>query len=138
MIDLEEVKEYIKENGLDVKSRKRHIVDQRSYLCCYMRVNDMSLTQIGEMFNQHYATVIHSLGKYEALNGTIGYAINVKDLIYRFPISRKIHETLYKAKTVVVRVSPENYFKLQNYRIDNDLKSNEDAIKGLIGSIGAF
>lgn len=135
MIDMDDVKKYVKENGLDQKNRRREIVDQRSYLCYYLRANEMTYPQIGKIFNQDHATVMHSVKKYEDLCTTIGYAINVKDLIFRFPISQKVKKTLSDARIVVVRLSPSSRLKIQAYRIDHNLKSNEAAINSLINNI---
>ena len=61
---LEEVKEYIKENGLDSKSRKRPLVDERMYLYAYLFyfLELDNLTAIGKMFGgKDHATIRYML-----------------------------------------------------------------------------
>jgi len=73
-------------NGLDKVTRKREIVDQRSYLYYLIKRlienntdEKISLTAIGRLFNKDHATVLHGLRKVEDLkldkefNKTIQY-----------------------------------------------------------------
>ena len=63
---LQEIKDYICEEGLDTKSRKREVVYRRIYLFKYLQqMEGLTLTAIGKMFNKDHATVIHGLRTFD-------------------------------------------------------------------------
>lgn len=57
----EKVKELIAQYDLARNCRKREIVTRRQLLCWYLRNNTkMTLSDIGQMFGQDHATVVHA------------------------------------------------------------------------------
>ena len=81
--NMEEIIQYIKVNELDSRSRKRKFVCPRSYLFNFLKENyQMTLYDIGEMFNRDHATVIHGLKMHENQKDTENYIIHVNDVKY--------------------------------------------------------
>jgi hypothetical protein len=138
-MQIEEVKEFIKTNGLDVKSRKRYLIDKRSYMYKYLEITfGMSKTQIGKIFNKDHATVIHGLKSYEQNKTLKDYLFNVQGLIKEFPIRSEmesIMDAFYSKNTILSHLNEKEFLKLHRYRMDNELRTGEDAIKDLINKI---
>lgn len=51
------------------KSRDRGLIYKRAYLYHELRTSGFSLTQIGEIFGKHHATILHGLRTHENLMG---------------------------------------------------------------------
>lgn len=133
---LNKVKEYIRENGLSKKSRKRKLVDKRSYLYKYLILNtELSLTSIGNMFNRRHATVINGLKNFDRLKGDKCYIYNVYVVSKDFPILSESKQTPWENKRIVSEINRKDYLKLSQFRFDNELDTDEQAIKLLIDSI---
>ena len=67
-MNLEQIKEYIESEQLNGKSREHFYVFRRHYLCWALyKTNQLTLSQIGRMFNRNHATIIHSIRKHEEL-----------------------------------------------------------------------
>ena len=67
-MNLKQIKQYIQAEELDGKSREQFYVYRRHYLCWALyRTNQLTLSQIGRMFNRDHATVLHSIRKHEEL-----------------------------------------------------------------------
>ena len=67
-MNLKQIKQYIQAEELDGKSREQFYVYRRHYLCWALyRTNQLTLSQIGRMFNRDHATVLNSIRKHEEL-----------------------------------------------------------------------
>lgn len=51
------------------KSRDRGLIYKRAYLYHELRTSGFSLTQIGEIFGKHHATILHGIKTHENLTG---------------------------------------------------------------------
>lgn len=63
---LDKIKEWIERDGLDGPSQRVDLVYKRSYLFSILREN-MTLQQIGNLFNRHHSVVIHGLKQHEKM-----------------------------------------------------------------------
>lgn len=61
---LDKIKEWIKRDGLDGPSQRIDLVYKRDYLFSILR-DEMTLQQIGRLFNRHHSVVIHGLKQHE-------------------------------------------------------------------------
>lgn len=61
---LDQIKEWIKRDGLDGPSQRIDVVYKRDYLFSILR-DEMTLQQIGRLFNRHHSVVIHGLKQHE-------------------------------------------------------------------------
>lgn len=132
-MNLEEIKQYIKENGLDVKTKRRPVVYRRSYLMNYMEKElRIDRTMIGIMFNLDRTTVIHGIENI--------YNRYKNDKIYIGYITKEIHELPLKEgginlpnnNLVLVELNSNEYKKLQFFKFQNDIWENQEAIKKII------
>ena len=140
-VNLKEIRQYVKENGLDERNRRRDLIDQRMYLGKYLRSRGETFTKIGQIFNLHHSTVMHSVNKFDDINGSLEFILNCTDLIIKFPISGALTEfrdTISKNNKVLVNLNSEEYLSLQTYRIDNLIYTNENAIKHMIKNANKF
>jgi hypothetical protein len=139
MNKLEELTKYINDNELNVPSRKRELVDQRSYLYKHIRIEyGYSFIKIGKMFNKDHATIMHGINEYEKHKQNRGYLDNVFNLIKDYPIRSEMEvltSALGRHKTIIIQLEHIQKLKLTKFRLDNELKTNEDAIKVLIDKI---
>lgn len=137
--EIEELKEYIEENGLATKNRAREVVDQRGYLYKHIRTKyGYSFARIGAMFNRDHGTVIHGIREYEYLKGTKEYVNNICVLINKFHIDSDIqylNKSLSRKNIIVVEIKEEQLEKLTRFRLDNQISKSDDAIKLLIDQI---
>ena len=63
-MNIEQIKEYIKKNGLDTKSRVREVVYRRTYLMNHLRDNTAwSLKTIAKLFNRDHSTMLYAINK---------------------------------------------------------------------------
>ena len=86
VMDLNEVKQYIKDNRLNTKNRKRPQVYQRAFLSAYLYDNGVTLEEIGRLFNRHHATIMHSISLHTDLT-------SYKDDLYCDLTARLSHKT---------------------------------------------
>lgn len=63
---LDKIKEWIERDGLDGPSQRVDLVYKRNYLFSILREN-MTLQQIGSLFNRHHSVVIHGLKQHEKM-----------------------------------------------------------------------
>jgi hypothetical protein len=63
---LEKIKELIEKDGLDGPSQRIDLVYKRSYLFSILREN-MTLQEIGNLFNRHHSVVIHGLKQHKKM-----------------------------------------------------------------------
>lgn len=63
---LDKIKEWIERDGLDGPSQRVDLVYKRNYLFSILREN-MTLQQIGNLFNRHHSVVIHGLKQHEKM-----------------------------------------------------------------------
>ena len=77
MSRLEDVKEYIEHNGLNIKNRSPSLVAQKQYLCAYMKHKyNMTYNEIKELFNYGtHVTAMHGLKKHNTM-------MEVSDTVY--------------------------------------------------------
>jgi hypothetical protein len=67
-MNIEQVKEYIESEGLNGRSREQFYVFRRHYLCYALyRTQELTLSEIGKVFNRDHSTVLHSIRKHEEL-----------------------------------------------------------------------
>jgi len=58
--------EYIINNGIDARTRKREIVDKRKYFFIYFKsVHQLTTVGIARIFKLNHSTVIHALKQYK-------------------------------------------------------------------------
>jgi len=70
-----------KSKGLICRSRKRQLVDQRSY-CMHVLFTYAGLgyTHIGRLFKKDHATVIYSIRKHQTIGKDFEYIDNIKEI----------------------------------------------------------
>jgi hypothetical protein len=67
-MNIEQVKEYIESEGLNGRSREQFYVFRRHYLCYALyRTQELTLGEIGALFNRDHSTVLNSIRKHEEL-----------------------------------------------------------------------
>ena len=133
---LQEIKDYICEEGLDTKSRKREFVFRRMYLYKYLRVmHSLPLEKIGDMFNKNHATVLNGLNKFEVLFKYSDFWNIVHKEFDLFFIDTSItHEEIIIQWTNLIKWNREQFNKITDVRISQELETNEEAIKFIIDS----
>jgi chromosomal replication initiation ATPase DnaA len=72
------IHELIEAYDLTSKCRDRGLIYKRAYLYHELRTSGFSLSQIGEIFGKHHATIIHGLRTHKNLTGTATKIINTK------------------------------------------------------------
>jgi len=136
---IKEVERYIEEHGLNTSCRERELVDQRNYLYKYIRITyGLSYVKIGTMFNKNHATVLHGIGNYEQLKRTKDYIRNICFLIKEFPIRSEMEfltSSVAGQGMVITQLNQKQYLKLARFRLDNEIRTNEEAVKKLIDNI---
>lgn len=63
------IHELIEKYDLTNKCRDRGLIYKRAFLYNELRTSGFSLTQIGEIFGKHHATIIHGLRTHKDLTG---------------------------------------------------------------------
>ena len=65
---IEKLKEYIEAEGLNTPSREQVLRYKRHYICYRLkRYSRFKLYEIGNLFNRHHATAIHSIKAHHSL-----------------------------------------------------------------------
>lgn len=74
---------YIKENGLDGRSRHREYAYRRMFLAGLLHKEGMTLQAIADIFNRTHATIIHSIR-------TDKHFIKTNDSVYKTYIQKEL------------------------------------------------
>lgn len=133
-MNLKEVKQYIKDEGLDIKCRKIEVLYRRYYLYKYLRVmHRLSLDAIGNIFNQNHATVLNGLNQFDVL---FKYG-NFWNIVYKefdlfFIDSSITYNQEILQYTNIIKWNLEDFKKINDTRINERLESNEEAIKFIV------
>ena len=114
-MNIEQVKEYINSEGLNGRSREQFYVFRRHYLCYALyRTQELTLSEIGSIFNRDHSTVLHSIRKHEELKNDRLYQKKIESCVQLMsePLTftrqrRNIFEDVAKAT---------NYDKLRRIR----------------------
>jgi hypothetical protein len=114
-MNIEQVKEYIESEGLNGRSREQFYVFRRHYLCYALyRTQELTLSEIGALFNRDHSTILHSIRKHEELKTDKLYQKKIESCIQLMaePLTfsrqkRNIFEDVAKAT---------NYTKLKRIR----------------------
>jgi hypothetical protein len=114
-MNIEQVKEYIESEGLNGRSREQFYVFRRHYLCYALyRTQELTLGEIGNIFNRDHSTVLHSIRKHEELQNDKFYKKKIESCVQLMsePLTfsrqkRNIFEDVAKAT---------NYEKLRRIR----------------------
>jgi hypothetical protein len=114
-MNIEQVKEYIESEGLNGRSREQFYVFRRHYLCYALyRTQELTLGEIGNIFNRDHSTVLHSIRKHEELQNDKLYKKKIESCVQLMaePLifsrqKRNIFEDVAKAT---------NYTKLKRIR----------------------
>ena len=114
-MNIEQVKEYIESEGLNGRSREQFYVFRRHYLCYALyRTQELTLGEIGNIFNRDHSTVLHSIRKHEELQNDKLYKKKIESCVQLMaePLTfsrqkRNIFEDVTKAT---------NYEKLRRIR----------------------
>lgn len=131
---IEEIKEYICTEGLDVKSRKRDIVYRRIYLFRYLKqMEGMSLISIGKMFNRDHSTVIHGLRTFDNVKLYEDFMDYTRKEFELFKINT-FRRDLYTLNRTPIQFSKEQFETIVEVRIKENIETNEEAIKFIIDS----
>ena len=131
-MNIEQIKEYIKNEGLDLKSKKRSLAYRRAYLYKYIRTEiGFSYESIGKLFNRDHATVMHGEKLYNRFRTDPVFIGHVIKELGDFPITEE-PINLPNKNLVLMRFDKEMYLKVQLYRINNQIPTNEEAIKRII------
>jgi len=134
-MNIEQIKEYIKNEGLDLKSKKRNLTYRRAYLYKYIRSEiGFSYGSIGDMFNRDHATVMYGEKLYNRFRTDPVFIGHVIKELGDFPITEE-PINLPNKNLVLMRFDKEMYLKVQLYRINNQIPTNEEAIKRIIEKV---
>ena len=114
-MNIEQVKEYIESEGLNGRSRDQFYVFRRHYLCYALyRTQELTLGEIGALFNRDHSTVLNSIRKHEELQNDKLYKKKIESCVQLMaePLifsrqKRNIFEDVAKAT---------NYTKLKRIR----------------------
>jgi hypothetical protein len=114
-MNIEQVKEYIESEGLNGRSREQFYVFRRHYLCYALyRTQELTLGEIGALFNRDHSTVLNSIRKHEELQNDKLYKKKIESCVQLMaePLvfsrqKRNIFEDVAKAT---------NYTKLKRIR----------------------
>jgi len=127
MNKLKELKQYINDNKINLKSQERERVYPRHY-CAFYLYTSLGLTdkQVGEVLNIHRCTVLNSIKVHKELvsYSDKGYLNLTKELRYLFPVKDENY-------TVII-LNEEQQIKLNTYKVFNNIDLESDAILSLI------
>ena len=81
-MNIEQVKEYIESEGLNGRSRDQFYVFRRHYLCYALyRTQELTLGEIGALFNRDHSTVLNSIRKHEELQNDKLYKKKIESCV---------------------------------------------------------
>lgn len=131
---IEEIKQYVIDEGLDANHRRRDLVYRRMYLSMYLKkVFGLREAQIGPIFKKDRTSIIHYIEKYSIFSKYIDFA----DITYKeyelFDMDSSRYE-LSSLNRTPIKWTEEEYKKINETRINNSLKTNIDAIKFIINN----
>ena len=96
---IERIKEIIKTEKLNERSKKPNKVYRRWFLFIWLRKNKFLFREISEMFNIHHATILHGIGQaeiFEKQNDEI-YLLETNDLYLEF----KDKKIIFKERNLI-------------------------------------
>ena len=102
MSRIEEIKQVIIEEGLDLPNRQRDKVYRRFFLAHLLRKEKLMLREIGEIFNKSHATMIHSIESHKHWHRVRDeqYLNCTLDLRERFPIRVTLRQEILKVNSM--------------------------------------
>lgn len=114
-MNLEQVKEYIETEELNGRSREQFYVFRRHYLCYALyRTQELTLSEIGRVFNRDHSTVLHSIRKHEELKNDRLYQKMIEDCVEL--MSEPLTFTRQKRNIFEDVAKATNYEKLRRVR----------------------
>ena len=116
------IKSIIKKDGLDKACRKQILIHKRMYIFNFMRENGYKLKAIGNFFNLHHATVIHSLKKYNTLliQNDYNLLIDIEDYENIFGHIPIPHKTRNLKSDIMLAHTIHDLYAIKR-RLDNNL-----------------
>lgn len=131
-MNLEILKQHIKENNLTTPCRKREFVYRRYYLYHYLYVmHGFQLVDIGKLFDRDHSTVINGLRMYEDLKNYRDFIELTVDEFEKFPVIEN-HRDRYTLNRTPIYWTREEYKLILDTRVEKGLETNVEAIKFLI------
>ena len=126
------IKEYITQEQLDDKNRRRDLVYRRIYLFKYLHVMEgRTLVYIGKLFNRDHATVIHGLKTFDNVKLYKDFIDDTRKEFELFKINT-FRRDLYTLNRTPVQYTNEQFKTIVDVRINNNLETNGEAIKFII------
>lgn len=142
MTEVERVEAFVKNEGLDMRTRKHELVDRRTYLAVYLLGQKLSLTKIAKMLGcvstktgiPDHATIKYYIeNRFPEMHKQRWFINNVLDLMQEFPLSDiNVESGLYRSRLILCELSPNQYSRLQLIRLQNGYKTNADALISLL------
>lgn len=131
---LKQVKDYVKEQGLDKGRVSNRTAWIRFYLFAYMKstFKGLSLADIGAVCNKDHSSVVYGIQRHnEWIQDDFAYKVAVRETAMLFPIKGQELSDV-NSKLLTVELRPEESKRLELYRITNDIRTSSDAIRHLI------
>ena len=127
------VEQLIDELDLKSKCRKRELVYTRYVLYKYLRKYNMTLNEIGKMFNRDHASVLFGLRQYDELNSNslyIDFNIIKTDTLERLGLNPKMKPKAQLSNLESKLLSCGNYMDLKRLQdeLRKDIENREDEI----------
>ena len=126
------IKEYIIQEKLAGKKRRRDLVYRRIYLFKYLHTMEgMTLVDIGKLFNRDHSTVIHGLKTFDNVKLYSDFMDYTRKEFELFKINT-FRRDLYTLNRTPIQYTNEQFKTIVDVRINNNLETNEEAIKLII------
>lgn len=102
MTKIEEIKQIIINEGLDLPNRNREAVYRRFYLANLLRMEGLMLKEIGSIFNKNHATIIHCIEshKYWTRIKDRQYLNHTFDLMENYPVRPSLKKAVLKVNSL--------------------------------------
>ena len=127
---IDRVGRYIVCNGLDSDSRQRQKVYQRFYLYNYLRRNtELTLTQIGNMFDRDHSSVYTGLVEFGKLTNDTQFYQYTRKVYSEFPIK---YTSLYTADAGILELPPVVHKKINRYKNKHGFETYKETIETLL------
>lgn len=99
---IEQIKEIVISEELNIACRDRRKVYRRFYLCYLLRKEKLTLKEIAKIFNKHHSTIIHAINSHNHWNKTKDqeYLMNTLDLREMFPIRPILRDVILKVNNM--------------------------------------
>jgi len=120
---IDKINYLIERDGLNARNRKREIIYRKCYLQSKLRELGMNFRQIGEMFNQHHASVIHNIKTHKIMSELYAdiYSTEISDYVaeltglkFEPPKRNLVEDIMYCNKLydlrIIKRRIKENYY----------------------------